>query len=353
MTVETVRTMMTKLYDFTRNKSLMLYYRSRFLSTLYDKAKNAFDNNSKFFKLLTRLYEYNRRTNIFISKNNSYIKIIMDEFNVEYRKLQALNEEQREQSESSNIKKAALLIGINYFNTKYELYGCENDVRDMKQILIDNYNYKDEDIMILKESSGNPDELPNRKNILRALQWMVDKSNEGYNSLMLQYSGHGYYIRDINGDETDGFDECIVTSDFFPITDDEFKRNFVNLINKDSKLFCLMDCCYSGTMLDLGYKYNIENFQLERESSVLSNVNALALSGCLDSELSADANFINGGWSGALTKNLLYVLKKYNYSVDLNKLVSEIRSNLKQQNFTQNPLITSSKEISPDQKFSL
>ena len=66
---------------------------------------------------------------------------------------------------------------------------------------------------------------------------LVDKSNNGYKSLWFQYSGHGYYTADYNGDETDKKDECIVTSDMKFITDDEFKDYLQHKSTKNPKCF--------------------------------------------------------------------------------------------------------------------
>ena len=42
------------------------------------------------------------------------------------------------------MSKFALLVGINYYNTNYQLYGCINDVIMMRKYLIEKRGYLNE-----------------------------------------------------------------------------------------------------------------------------------------------------------------------------------------------------------------
>jgi hypothetical protein len=60
------------------------------------------------------------------------------------------------------------------------------------------------------------------------------------------------------GDESDGFDETIIPLDFQEaghIKDDELIASFIKPIKKGVIVTCLMDCCHSGTVLDLPYQF--------------------------------------------------------------------------------------------------
>lgn len=85
-------------------------------------------------------------------------------------------------------KHKALLIGINYFGSQNELKGCINDVHNLSGFLMQNYNYKREDMVILTDDAANPVLQPTKDNILRAMQWLV-KDAQPNDSLFLHYSG--------------------------------------------------------------------------------------------------------------------------------------------------------------------
>ena len=86
------------------------------------------------------------------------------------------------------MNKAALLIGINYINTSHELYGCINDINNVKKILIRQYNFNEENIKIITDDSNDP---PTREHIINGINWLVDKNKNGCNRLWFHYSGHG------------------------------------------------------------------------------------------------------------------------------------------------------------------
>jgi hypothetical protein len=78
----------------------------------------------------------------------------------------------------------------------------------------------------------------------------------------LRRAGHGGRIRDDDwGEEDDGYDETLVPVDYASsgqIRDDNVYDNLVCAMPAGSTLVSLMDCCHSGTVLDLPYKYNAE-----------------------------------------------------------------------------------------------
>ena len=85
-------------------------------------------------------------------------------------------------------RRKALLIGINYFGQRGQLRGCINDVRNMSTYLVENFNYKREDMVILTDDQQNPMSQPTKQNILRAMHWLV-KDARPNDSLFFHYSG--------------------------------------------------------------------------------------------------------------------------------------------------------------------
>jgi len=67
------------------------------------------------------------------------------------------------------------------------------------------------------------------------------------------------FVESITGDEDDGYDETLIPVDFKSagqIVDDEVFAKLVKPMKKDVRVTVLMDCCHSGTALDLPYEMN-------------------------------------------------------------------------------------------------
>jgi hypothetical protein len=157
-------------------------------------------------------------------------------------------------------RRKALLIGINYFNQRGQLRGCINDVRNMSSYLVEHFAYKREDMVILTDDQQNAMSQPTKGNILRAMHWLV-KDARPNDSLFFHYSGHGGQTKDLDGDESDGYDEVIYPVDFRQtghITDDEMHRIMVTPLQSGVRLTAIFDSCHSGTALDLPYIYSTQ-----------------------------------------------------------------------------------------------
>ena len=342
--MSTSEKLVVRLKNYNARRPLRLYRRHYYIRNMFNAAKKEFKNTT-YYRYVERLYKINQRRRLYLRRNHSYIKRMYRAFlNAKKAKIQ----KQQQQQQSSN-KKAALLIGINYKGTNSELRGCENDILNTKKVLISRYGYKESEIVMLAESFG---EKPTRANILKHMQALVNKSNNGCSSLWFQYAGHGYYTSDYNGDETDKKDECIVTSDMKLITDDEFKQVFTSRINKNAKMFCLMDCCHSGTIMDLKYKYTSETRKWTTENKYNVSANIIALSGCRDDQTSADA-WMDSNWCGALTTCFIKALVATNYKPDVFSLLYRTRKLLAINKFTQIPQLTSTRTIQQNEIFSV
>jgi metacaspase-1 len=78
--------------------------------------------------------------------------------------------------------------------------------------------------------------------------------------------GHGATIRDDDhGEEADGCDESLCPVDYAEagfIRDDDLYDALIRPLAQDVTLTCIMDCCHSGTVLDLPYLYKPDgNFE--------------------------------------------------------------------------------------------
>ena len=234
-----------------------------------------------------------------------------------------------------NKNKKALLIGINYTGTKNELFGCINDVNAIKE-RITNQGFTS-----VNTITDLTTKKPTRNNILTEFKNLLVNSQAG-DLLFFMYSGHGSYALDRNGDEQDGYDELIVTSDLQGITDDEFKTLIQQNLKKDVTLFAMFDCCFSGSFLDLKYQYmdsmNYDNYtENNKDDNTIGNV--FMISGCTDEQTSADA-VINNKACGAMSWSLLESLKQQQ-KLSWRELVKSMRDLLKISKFDQIPQFSS------------
>lgn len=247
--------------------------------------------------------------------------------------------------------KCALLIGINYINQQGELRGCINDALDVKDVLVNKFDYNEKNIVVLTDDANDKKNQPTRNNILRQFVNIARKAIEGkVSSFFIHYSGHGYYQKDTDGDEKDNYDEvlCPVDYDKKGFVTDDILNMIMKVFPESCDIFALFDCCHSGTMLDLKYKYFDENEKIASTKNVNSHV--VMLSGCRDDQTSADA-YISGKFCGAMTKSFLSVLKGADYCISYFDLLKGMRYYLEHSKFSQIPQLTSSKHISANSMF--
>ena len=65
-------------------------------------------------------------------------------------------------------------------------------------------------------------------------------------------------------EEADGYDETLVPVDYDSaglIRDDDIYATLVTALSQGVTLVSLMDCCHSGTVLDLPYQYRVETWK--------------------------------------------------------------------------------------------
>ena len=159
---------------------------------------------------------------------------------------------------SQSGAKKALLVGINYVDhEKGRLNGCVNDVVSMKNyISTQGFDAQAMTFCVDEAHSDLPDSThPSRENIERCIDNFVEGTKSG-DSLFFHYSGHGGQKRDSSGDEADGMDETLIPEDYKSagvITDDELFAMLCAKLPAGVRLVCVMDCCHSGTILDLPY----------------------------------------------------------------------------------------------------
>lgn len=150
----------------------------------------------------------------------------------------------------------ALLIGIEYGKTRVPLEGCVNDLKSTYNVATKKFGLKLKKVYVGVENpedcnfcEGAETFYPNLENLKSYLTKVV-KDADPETMIYFHFSGRGTRTRDLNGDEVDGKDEGIITSDLKIISDD-----FLNsLISDKTKMFAIMDCCHSESIWDVSSK---------------------------------------------------------------------------------------------------
>ena len=143
-------------------------------------------------------------------------------------------------STSADGGRFALCIGIDqYKDDDAKLNGCVNDARAWERSLT-NLGFKTELIL-------NADAT--RERIVAEVTTLLGARRAG-DVVVLQYSGHGTRLPDVDGDEDDAEDEAMCPVDFDAghfVIDDDLRALFAN-IPTGVALTCFFDCCHSGTI---------------------------------------------------------------------------------------------------------
>ena len=251
------------------------------------------------------------------------------------------------------MKKHAILFGLNYDKTpESKLRGCINDVNNMK-MLLESKAYGFDDVRVFTDNDSN-----NRTTACGFLQEINNLANRSWKEELdvawIHYSGHGCSVKDWTNDELDGKDECVVPSDYkrAGVVSDDYIKNVLRNFNPRTKVICIFDCCHSGTIGDLKYRYLNESTPQEENRGKACDSKIILISGCMDSQTSADAFNVNNmkKYSGAMTSCLIQSLQQLGHKPEqtsVYKLLERLRINLKEKRFSQIPQLCASFMVSP------
>jgi hypothetical protein len=309
-------------------------------------------------------------------------------------------------------KKKALLIGINYTGQQSELSGCVNDIVAVAAAC---HALNVDEVRVLYDGawvgSSTPisaifgDRRPTRANMTAAFDWLVGGAAAG-DRLLLHYSGHGGNLPAlVAGSEADGRDETLVPVDYATageIRDDELRARLVErLKGTGASLRVILDCCHSGTGLDLRYNlafgrdakrnaraaaparsheqgapkredrlfawgagehaFAVAAAELTAKKPQPGAADVVAISGCRDDQTSSDAHFGDLA-SGALTRFLLKALAwpileaaagHQNAWPLATDFLRDLRKGLKEGGFDQLPQLSSELAVTAETRFAL
>jgi metacaspase-1 len=254
-------------------------------------------------------------------------------------------------------QKFALCIGINdYPGTGSDLSGCVNDANDWSEAL----NARGFKVSKLLDRQATGSKM--RKSIAD----VITSASKG-DSIVIQFSGHGSFVPDVDGDEADGTDECLCPYDVVKhgvITDDEISEMFAARAS-GVRLVFIADSCHSGTVARFApistppttkgktSPQRIVRFlppatfmpknqlttlgvRAMRPASPPGRHNGLLMSGCRDVEYSYDAWF-DGRPNGAFTFVALNELAKLPSSATYKSWYAAIKKVLPSRQYAQSP----------------
>ena len=146
-------------------------------------------------------------------------------------------------------KDRALLVGIDQYRDPAipQLKGCADDAMRMKAFLKNRYGFQEADFLVLTNDNATSEAI-----LSSFSTWLVAQTSPG-DRVFFFYSGHGSYLKDDNGDETnDREDETIAPFNTIlktganEIRDDEFERFISQLSGRRTVM--VFDSCHSGTI---------------------------------------------------------------------------------------------------------
>jgi hypothetical protein len=261
------------------------------------------------------------------------------------------------------MAKRALCIGINdYPGTGSDLAGCVNDAHDWAAAL--RARGFEVGRLLDRQATGAA--------IRRAIGALVSGAARG-DTVLIQFSGHGSFVPDVDGDEPDGTDECICPWDVSakgPITDDELFELY-SARERGVKVIAISDSCHSGTVarfapittpppargrrgmraavlretvrflppavfLPRREATKLGVRRARRRASAPGRYAALLLAGCQDTEYSYDAWF-RGRPNGAFTFVALRALETLPANASYRRWYDAIRAALPSSQYPQTP----------------
>jgi len=167
------------------------------------------------------------------------------------------------QERSQSVLRRALLVGCSGYQSPIaDLPGAANDVKRLRRLLMDKFQFTEDEIIVLSDARGlkNPLHRPTRKNIERELKALATVRFAKEGQAVVYLSGHGGRTRDLDPpgkDEIDGYDEVFCPVDASTtksgeiangISDDQIGGYLQNICRQGANVWLIADACHSGTL---------------------------------------------------------------------------------------------------------
>lgn len=165
--------------------------------------------------------------------------------------------------ENFSGNRRALIIGVRYKNSPWELTNSHRDCDNMMRYLKRYHGFEDNDFTILMDDDKNTP--PTRANILNAFRKFAFECRPN-DAVYFHFIGHGGSLPDESGDETDGMDETMYPMDYLDVSSEYLKSAI-----KSARL--ILD--HQLNFLLLRTKHRREKSWMMKSTKILSFASAL------------------------------------------------------------------------------
>lgn len=190
----------------------------------------------------------------------------------------------------------------------------------MKYTLVDGFGYKDDDVRVLVDTPNLDKNFlrPTRLNIIKHIKWLVQGAKAG-DHLFFHFSGHGTQSMNYDGDEI--CNQCLMPCDHAQsgvLVDDDINRMLIHPLPEGCVLHCLVDCCHSGSIMDLQFEANHTNWTSKgptREYKGTNGGHVFQFAACRDNERAFEQRD-NGEYScGAATMAFISAISQKDMTI--------------------------------------
>lgn len=151
-------------------------------------------------------------------------------------------------AQQRHTKGRALLVGVNYYQHAPDVpptRGAQEDAEATSELIQQKYGFQRGEIKLLLGAQATAGNI-----IAEFRRWLIEGTQPG-DRVFFHYSGHGSRVKDLNGDEADGYDETLAPYDVTlsgenMINDDELGELIAQLSGRLAVL--VFDSCHSGTI---------------------------------------------------------------------------------------------------------
>ena len=271
--------------------------------------------------------------------------------------------------EAFSQTKRALIIGIDKYqpseasnqrtlrNKWSNLDGAVNDALAVKELLIAQFGFSEQNIYLLLDSlNANNLEATREKIISSIKEELINPSKKG-DIVFFYYAGHGSQIKNSKSPEKDQKDETIVPSDSYlskendirDIRDKELALLFNQLVDKGVVLTLIFDSCHSGSIArgkEDDYKVRkLEALEIDVADSEIyprpedREGGALVISAAQDYQTAKETKDEFGNPHGAFTSAFLKTLRSNSVNESATSVFSSIKSIVESTGRDQFPVI--------------
>jgi len=253
-------------------------------------------------------------------------------------------------------RKTALIMGINYTKTRYELHGCINDALNVRELVVSTGVNPGS---ILFTTDNTKQTLPTYDNLLSFFKQLVTQS-ESNDRLFCYYSGHGVAVRQSNK----MISECICPlsnnkKSVSMMTDDVlFDAIEPSLAMKtDVNLLFIADSCFSEGLLNSTWVYIPDQDgttirEMKNRFGRLTQARIQLLSGATSFQPTMDVGGQNVVPHGAFTNCFLKFMKSHQgETISYRQLILGVHQCVKSGKFKQIMCFGSSYQLNLDDPF--